>query len=91
MTHNGTNHMPKPEPYWIALGIVVWSMAVALGPKRRRMFLDAMEALTEEHVSRRRVIAFRPLNARSRNLPQATLIAAAYLRRLVEGLKAVFK
>jgi hypothetical protein len=91
MASNGTNHRPKPEPVWIALGIVVWAVAVALGPKRRQAFIDTLAELTDDHAARRRVIGFEPPQSRSRALSQSVLVAAAWLQRLIGDLKAGFR
>lgn len=88
---NGTNHRPKPDPQWVALGIVVWAVAVALGSKRRKVFIEALDELTDDHATRRRVIGFDPPQARSRALSQSVLVAAAWLNRLVTDLKTGFR
>lgn len=88
---NHTNHMPKAEPHWIALGIVVWSVAIALGPKRRRVFIEALEDLAAEHAARGRVVAFGPHNARNAKLSHASRVAAVWLQRLTAALKVALK
>lgn len=88
---NHSNHFPKPEPALVALGIVVWAMAIALGAKRRRVFIEALEDLTAEHAARGRVIAFGTHSARSRALSHGGRVAAAYLQRLTVSLRSALK
>lgn len=87
MRPNGSNHFPKPEPVWVVLGIVVWAVAVALGPKRRRVFIDTLDELTAEHAARGRVVAFGTHSARSRALSSSARTGAAYLQRLIAALR----
>lgn len=79
------NHMPKPEAYWIALGITIAATAVALGARRRALFFDAIRTLSTQHDTRERVVSFKPpINGRLLSL--AVRGAVTWLSRLVEEL-----
>lgn len=80
------NHMPKPEPIWIALGIVVAAIAAALGAKRRRVFFAALRELVHQHESRERVVSFTAARSQTRAMSQAIRGGAAWLSRLIEEL-----
>ena len=84
---NGGNHLPKPEAIWVALAIVVWAIAAALGPRRRAGFIDAMAAATAQHEARERVLAFGRNGAHSREMSRSVRAATAWLRRLEAALR----
>lgn len=79
--------MPRPEPYWIALGIVVAAIAISQGPKRRRLFLRALRELTEQHESRTRVVSFDTRRNHTRALSHSIKGSAAWMYRLIEELE----
>lgn len=85
MSQNG-NGLPKPEPLWIALGIVVAAMAESLSPRRRALFFAALRTLTDEHEARSRVVVFGSARNHRRDLPQSVRVAIAWLRRLIVEL-----
>lgn len=80
------NHMPRPEPGWVALGIVVAALAVALGGERRRMFFDAMRRLVEQHETRNRVVVFGSQRNHVRAMSHAIRGGVAWLKRLIVEL-----
>jgi hypothetical protein len=91
MRRNGNgngNGMPPADAVWLALGIVIWAMARALGERRRALFIDALEALASDINALRRIIA--PLGERHHltQMPQAQRIAGEWLRRIVVQLRA---
>lgn len=69
-----TGDMPRPTAIWIALAIVTWATATALGPTRRARFVAALERLAGEHAARD---AGRPVN-----------LAATWIGRMVSELRA---
>lgn len=85
---NGTNHLPKPDPVWVALGIIVAAIAAALGPTRRARFFDAMEELSVEHETRAHVLVF--TRNHRRDLPRSAKVASHWLNRLVVELRAAW-
>lgn len=85
MSNNG-NGIPKPEPVWIALGIVVAALATALGAQRRRVFFDALRTMVEQHENRSNVAVFGSLRFNGRNMSQAIRGGVAWLKRLIVEL-----
>lgn len=90
MRANG-NHTPKPEACWLALGLVVWAIAIALGRRRRADFIDALERVAHHQEGKSRVVGFGPPNARRGRLTQASLVATAWALRLVADLRAALE
>lgn len=87
MTTNG-NHVPKPEPVWIALAFVIWAIALALGPQRRTRFIEALSELAENEEARRRVISINATNGRRRQVTASVQVAVRFARRIVAELRA---
>lgn len=88
---NGNNGLPKPDPSWIALGIVVLALMEALEDGLGRRFLDALERRSAEHKAPERVIAFGPVQANRRALAEASRTAAAWVGRLAADLRTFTK
>ena len=87
MAQNG-NRMPDPDAVWIALGMVIWAIALALGGRRRGAFIAALAALTEDQDARRQVVSIHTTNGRKRAFTQSVQVAATYLARIVAELRA---
>jgi hypothetical protein len=81
------NGMPRPEPIWIALGIVIFAIAEALEDGRGRRFLDALERRADEHQTTPTVI---PFGAR-RPSSQAAQMAAIWVSRVAQELRSVIR
>lgn len=80
---NGSDGMPKPEAIWVALGIVVVAVAVALGSRQRALFFDALRMLIAEHESRERIVVFGRAGRNGRTMSNAIRGGVAWLRRLI--------
>lgn len=87
MNHNGGNHLPAPTAIWIALAVIAFAVAVALGSRRRIRFIEAIEKLVAEHEARTRVVGFGRPQARSAAMTRAIRPAAAWLHRLAAELR----
>lgn len=85
-----SNHMPKPEPVWIALGIVVAAVAVTLsvmlGERATRVFFDAMRQMIAAHENRERVVVFGATGRNGRTMSNAIRGGVAWLKRLIVEL-----
>lgn len=77
--------MPKPDAWWIALGIWVTAIAIALGPKKLRMMLRAARLLSAQHEARERIIAFNR-RTNGRTMSRAVQGGVAWSRELIEEL-----
>lgn len=85
--HDGNgNGMPKLEPIWLALGIVVWAIASAMAAPMRARFIKALETIIKEHEDRRRIVAFDRRSLGKREVSRIIRVAIVFLRRLLEGL-----
>jgi hypothetical protein len=78
------NGMPRPEPIWIALGIVIFAIAEALEDGRGRRFLDALERRADEHRASPRVV---PLVGQ-RPTSQASQQASAWVAKIAQELRS---
>ena len=91
MSPNG-NGFPKPEPALIVIGMVIWAIAVALGPQRRARFIEALAEQVESEEGRRRVVSITTANATTnggrRALTQAVNFSARFVGRIVAELRA---
>lgn len=82
------NGMPRPEPIWIALGMVAWAVARALSAERRDRFIDALQMTAAEHEQARRVVAFGPSDGGRRDMRRHARVAGAWVSRLAAELRA---
>jgi len=80
--------MPKPEPIWFALAMIVWALAATFGPNRRARFLDSLARISGDGDTLSQVTPFRRDGQRRANMSQATTIAAGWIARLAEALRA---
>jgi hypothetical protein len=85
---NDDPHMPRPEPIWVALSILIWALAETLGPTRRARLLGAMARYCEADELRRRVTALHLRNGRRRAVSQSAQVACAWITRIVVELGA---
>jgi hypothetical protein len=82
------NHMPPPEPIWVALGLAIWAVAIALGDRRRGLFIDALERVASDQVAKRRIVAVHQPDGRRRAVTASVQVAASYVTRIVAQLRA---
>lgn len=80
-------HMPKPEPIWIALGILVAAYFMTLGARRRRAFLAAVSDMADAHERMERIVAFEVRRNHARAMSHSIRGGVAWIRRLVSELE----
>ena len=80
-------HMPKPEPIWIALGILVAAFVMTLSPRRKAAFLAALTTVADTHESMERVVAFDLRLNHARAMSHSIRGGVAWIRRLVSILE----
>lgn len=81
-----SNPLPQPESHWIALGIVVAALAIALGRKRRAVFFQALRRITSEHEARERIAVFGQAKGNGRTMSNAIRGGVSWLSRLIVEL-----
>lgn len=79
------DHMPRPEAIWIVAGIWITAIAIALGPKKRAVMLEAARRLTARHEARERIIAFNR-RTNGRTMSRAVQGGVAWSRALIQEL-----
>lgn len=82
------NGLPKPEPVWVALSLIVWAVAAALSAQQRSRFIDTLDSLAKDQEARRQVVAINVTNGRRRALTQSVQVAARFIERIVVELRA---
>lgn len=86
MTRNG-NHMPKPDEFWIALGILVAAWVETTTPKQRRQFIAALERHAAEHENSVRVIVFGSRRRWNGGMSSAIRGGVSWVKGLIIELK----
>jgi hypothetical protein len=82
--------MPPPDPIWIALGIVIWALAEALGEKRRPQFIAALERIAADHSARGKIVSLH-INGRRRSVAASAKVASNYITRIVGEMRAAYR